>query len=139
VKKALSIFLSALLLFSSTGFTVSNHFCKGSLEKVKIGFSAENLSCDMMKSDASCEQHPAQKRLKRTNCCSNQYLHFSLNDTFEKVSPKKAEIDLNFLLAFSFVSSGFVPFVQAKDHSLLFYSPPLPDRDIPVLIQSFLI
>jgi hypothetical protein len=139
VKKALSIFLSALLFFSSTGFTVSNHYCKGSLEKVKIGFSSENLSCDMMKTEPTCKRHPAANKMKKTNCCSNQFIHFSLPDTFEKVSVQKTEINPDFLVAYILVSKGYDPFVHEKDHSFLFYSPPLLERDIPVLVQSFLI
>ena len=139
MKKALSIFLSALLLFSSTGFTVSNHYCKGSLEKVKIGFSSENLSCDMMKTDATCEKHQSKKKMTKTTCCSNQFIHFSLQDTFEKVSPKTIEFNPDFLLAYTFVSIGIDPFAKEKAHTFLFYSPPQLDRDIPILVQSFLI
>ena len=139
MKKALSIFLSALLLFSSTGFTISNHFCGGELENVKIGLSNRDANCDMMQTENDCEQHPASNKLKKSSCCANQFIHFALEDNFEKLALEKTEIDPIFLIAYSHVSAGFTPFVQQKDFNLHLYSPPLLDKDIPVLVQSFLI
>lgn len=139
MKKVFSIFLSALLLFGSTGFTLSNHYCEGSLEKVNIGFSSKDLSCEMMKEKDACPLHSSSNQVKDPSCCSNQFIHFALEEDFEKEAVKETELNPTFLIAYTFITAGFNPFVKDRDFNLLYYTPPLLDKDIPVLIQSFLI
>ena len=139
MKKGLSIFLSALLIISSTGFTVSNHYCGGLLEKVEIGFSGEQIVCKMSKVDDICTKHSSTKKIKNASCCSNLFIHLALEDDFENAKVEEKDFSLNFLIAYSFVSAGYVYADQQKDFNLLLYTPPLLDRDVPILIQSFLI
>lgn len=139
MKKVLSIFLSALLFISSTGFTVSNHYCGGLLEKIEIGFSGEKLVCEMSKMEVVCEKHPSSEKMEKASCCSNEYINFSIEDNFEIAKVEEKDISHTFLIAYSFVNAGYFFVDQQKDFNLLLYTPPLLERDIPVLVQSFLI
>lgn len=139
MRKAIAIFLSALLFISSTGFTVSNHFCGGSLEKIDIGFSGEKLVCEMTKVKDVCPSHPSSSEMEKASCCSNQFFHISLEDTFEKVNVKEKDFNQDFFIAYSLVREGYASIILERNYNLLHYTPPLLDRDIPVLVQSFLI
>lgn len=126
-------------MFNSIGVTVSSHYCEGALEKVNIGIFSKDLSCEMMMEKDACPLHSSSNKIKKTPCCSNQFIHIALEENYEKGSVKETELNPSFLIAYTFVTSGFNPFIKDRDFNLLFYTPPLLDRDIPVLVQSFLI
>jgi hypothetical protein len=63
LKKTLHITLSFLLLFSTAGFTITNHFCGKTLVRTAINSEPEPC-CDM------------------EGCCHNESEHFQVKDDF---------------------------------------------------------
>lgn len=87
------------------------------------------------KDDKSSEEGNCQN-----DCCSHKVIYAQLDKDFLKseqntqdVIPQIAQVFLSTFLLIYDSNSALV-----KDHYLN-YKPPLPDKDIPVFIQSFLI
>lgn len=94
--------------------------------------AADNMSCE--KEKEGHHPNPAAKK----GCCEDQSLLIGGQDELAKANTLSA-LDLKFVpILFAFASFLIarpnVPFTFFKD-----YVPPLIDRDIPVLIQSFLL
>jgi len=134
LKNIASLFLSLLVVLSSMSFTVNLHLCMGKLESVRLMSQAP--ACDMH--SKSCHATLPDKSSK-DDCCEDEkrILHgqdeLSKAPVFQKTQPE--------LFA---VLSLLVSYFTADTELLLLeltevYIPPLLPRDIPVLIQSFLI
>lgn len=134
MKKVLSILLAVVFFISSTGFTISSHKCGGKIHKQQINIVAADLGCGMEKIiELSCEDNSIEN-----NCCQNEFQNFKITDNFQVVDFDN-QISNDFLVAFRF---SYVQLFNTEKNTYgkyINYSPPLPDQDIPVLIQSFLI
>jgi len=134
MKKVLSILLAVMFLISSTGFTISSHKCGGKIHKQSLDFVAADLNCGMEKS----ERQPCENNTLKDNCCQNEFQSFKVTEEFQ-ASADTEQLNPQFLIAFTTASINL--FIGEKNtyNKYINYSPPLPDKDIPVLIQSFLI
>ena len=116
------------------GLTVSSHICGGKKVKTALSLGAADVSCGMEKNTNNC----ASKKQMKPDCCQDE---FQLIQNDEDYTQQLTEVD--------FSSSFFIPFVisyielfyaENKDYDFFIdYSPPPLLKDIPVLIQSFLI
>ena len=137
----------ALLMFlTSTGLSIDMHFCGDHLKSFNLFGKAKNCyeltgmqptKCKMSKDAAPLTTGCS---MSKKNCCHNQ----SLNS--------KADLDANaedgnfltstqlqhFVIAFA---ANFLQDQRIEPQKINFasYKPPLILRDIPVLIQSFLL
>lgn len=134
LKNITSFFLSLLIVLSSMSFTVNLHLCMGELESVRV--ISEAPACDMH--SKSCHA-PEQDNASKDDCCEDEQriLHgqdeLSKAPAFQEPQPELVAV-LSLLV--SYLTAGTeLPLVEATE----VYSPPLLPRDIPVLIQSFLI
>ena len=133
MKKIFSILLAAVFFLSSTGFTISSHKCGGRIHKQHINFTAEDLSCGMEDEESnSCDTNSIED-----DCCQNEFQTFKVTDQFQ--ASNGGSVDAYFLAAFVHATIQLFT-IESTDYSeYKNYKPPLPDKDIPVLIQSFLI
>lgn len=84
VKKSVSILLSGLLLLSTCGFSIDQHFCQGKLINTRFFSSAPSCSGKGMK---ACRAHPRGStsatgpNYRRPPCCQNTgaYVHVDVN------------------------------------------------------------
>ena len=134
LKKIASILLALFFLVSSSHLSFATHFCGGKAFKHALLFSPSDLGCGMENGKDDCD-----KTTKIDNdCCKNQSILISIKDNFQSSSSK-----INAEQHFIFVTIATILFsvTTTEQQVILFqdYHPPLPDKDIPVLFQSFLI
>ena len=130
MKGIFSIIISFAILFTSMGFTFSSHYCGGEKQKSAFNIGVTDVSCGMeTKSNTS-------SKLK-SNCCKDEYQKIQIDDDYTQQNVK---IDLhpNFIVAF--VATYFNLFENnAVQKKYALYNPPPLIRDIPIMVQSFLI
>lgn len=131
--------MAILILVSATGFSVHAHTCAGELQD--FAFYTKAKSCPMeVQLKPSCHAAGHAETLQKEPCCENHAYRLDQHDlSTEQTSFKifKPEIKL-VALACSFV----LPLLQAKTADKVIpevYQHPPIVRDIPVLVQSFLL
>ena len=135
MKQVISLFLSILLLASSTGITCAQHYC-GEFEMLsEVTLGEKWLSCGMAMEDSSCDD----SQTKDHDCCDNEYTTVDTDDNFAKAN---FSIDFQQPIAASYVSIIELLLVldteTTQDIPIEYHPPPLY-KDIPVLYETFLI
>lgn len=140
MKKITAILFALLILFSSMGFSMNTHVCKGEAVKTSMSVGFHKLSCEMPMMATNIETPDTGKRIHSKPCCKNIHFDLKLKDEFQTESSLD-HISPVFLLAFTHVFVEPIFFVSSKkevaDYTL--YIPPIPDKNIQVLFQTFLI
>ena len=128
-----SFFLLGLIIISSTGFTMSVHYCQNNLKGISL--FGEAKSCHEQK--ATC---PLHQKEKKDDCCQNKTITFkSLDNDYNSVDvqiisnlslnlPKEAEFELLKIHSPSNIYSSYIK-----------YRPPPPTEDIQALFATYLI
>ena len=134
MKQIFSIILSLVILVTSMGFTVSSHICGGKKVKAVVSLGTSDVSCGMEKQKSNCASKPQMKK----NCCQDE---FELIQNDEDYTQQLTEVDFSndFLIAFI---TSYVELFQIETTDVDFFtdhSPPPLIRDIPLVVQSFLI
>ena len=89
--------------------------------------------------DKGCKKEGStENQIKKKPCCENEYRSLDLEDEFQP-QVINSSVNLEFVAAFFITLIGKVYAAESDKAEYLNYSPPLIERDIPVLIQSFLI
>ncbi len=136
MKKIIAISFAVLIFMSTMGFTFTAHQCGGMVHNKSVSIGANDLRCGMeIKALALCDP---DKEVIDHNCCQNESQEFKITDKFQPAA-YNIEIDLPVIIAFLDLYISSVSMEKNECVKYLNYHPPLPDRDIPVLIQSFLI
>lgn len=134
-----SLCLAALVLVSSTTFSVGLHVCRGHVSHIAVMQKAqpcamERLAAELGFSDEDCGMSNKMK------CCEDRTLSFEGTDyqyktskslTVQEIVPVQAMLPV-------LLSSVLPPQSQAYT-SFRPYKPPLIHRDVIVLVQRFLI
>lgn len=136
LKSIVSSLLALLVLVSSSSFMVNMHFCGGHMQSVSL--IEEAAPCPM-----EVELPPCHKKveIKKSGCCEDKHVEFEGKDFNAKVH----DFSLLNWQTINWVSSlPVIMEVVQVNEALAFsnytpYKPPLLERDIPVLIQTFLI
>jgi hypothetical protein len=136
LKSIVSSLLALLVLVSSSSFMVNMHFCGGHMQSVSL--IEEAAPCPM-----EVELPPCHKKveIKKSGCCEDKHVAFEGKDFSAKIQ----DFSLHYWQAINWVASlPVIMEVVQVNESLTFsnhtpYKPPLLERDIPVLIQTFLI
>lgn len=135
MKKAISIFLSLLLLVSSSGVAYAQHYCGGMEMLSKITIADIDLSCGMEEMTSDCEHDVADE----DHCCENLITQVSTDDNYAKAC-FDIEFDNSF---FTSIVSVFVlqevTITSNKNISFADYSPPPLIQNLCILYDSFLI
>lgn len=139
MRKFVSIFLITLLLFGSLRVSVATHFCGGLAVKQAFMVGHHKLDCgmpemDRIKSVADLNEVIIQAEA----CCENEYQNFEIDSQF-RPSIVQSPVNVDFVFAFVAVVFTNEAAAQTLQPSYANYTPPPIERDIPVLIQSFLI
>lgn len=136
MKKVFSVILSLIILITSMGFITSSHICGGKKVETKVGLIAADVSCGMEKEENNCASSSREKM--KSNCCQDEFQRIQMNEDYSQQLTK-----VNFSSDFStvFIAVFFELFPSISFQSIFFkdYSPPPLVRDIPILVQSFLI
>jgi|SRR5690606_12767702 len=134
-----SFVLAALVLVSSTTFTVGLHVCRGHVSDIAVMQEAQPCAMELMAvelgfADEDCGMTSKMK------CCEDRTLSFEGTDYQYKAAKSLTLHDLTTVQAVLPALLGFVSPSQsstyAPSHS---YKPPLIHRDVTILVQSFLI
>jgi len=128
--------LALMVLVSSSSFTVNMHFCGGHMQSVSLIEEADACSMEV-------QLPPCHKKLavKKSGCCEDKHVAFEGKDFNAQVQ------DFSFLTwqAINWVAALPVIMEVIQVNEVLAFSnhtqykPPIVGRDIPVLVQSFLI
>jgi hypothetical protein len=138
----------ALLIFiTSVGFTMDMHYCKDELKSVN--FFGKAKSCHEVSEGAVkkvCPHH--QKMMEQSDncsmdkkdCCENKTYHFQADDTQQVKTDNFVEnLPLQRALIAQVFQLSKQQLIETDTPAFAHYQPPLIPRDIPVLIQSFLL
>ncbi len=134
MNKLLSVILSFVILITSMGFTVSLHICGGKKVKTILSVGAADVSCGMEKNANNC----ATKKQMKPNCCQDE-IQLIQNDEDYTQQITDFDFSTDFLLAFV---TSYVELFESETNEIDFFadhSPPPLIKDIPVLLQTFLI
>ena len=141
MNKIISIFLSFLMLASSSGIAYAQHFCGGLEMMSEITLGEKNLSCGMaMEADSLgsvCGEDTAHSEAH--DCCDNHITKIQIDDNFAKAS---FNIDLTNTFIATFVSVFVLQEVEIASVDTNFfaeYTPPPLERDLNILYGTFLI
>lgn len=135
-KSIFSISLIFVFLVGITGINLDTHYCCGEVIKSEFSIYPKTLSCGM-----SMDKAPVRNDNEEsfsTLCCENEHLSFQVDNDYLKYNkhaqyiPQMDIVPVDIELATEFTCN------QPK-YEEMGYSPPPIDRDIVVLVQSFLI
>lgn len=134
MKQLFSVILSLVFLITSMGFTVSSHICGGKKVKTVLSLGITDISCGMEDVKDNC----ATGEQMKSSCCQDE---FQLMQIDEDYTPQLTEIDFStdFLIAFVGVYFDLYGSTTNEKYFYRDHSPPPLIKDIPILIQSFLI
>ena len=141
IRRLLLLVLTFLVLVSSTGISVGMHLCGGELQD--LAFFGSEADCPMEQqktAQPACHNVPASDHAT-DNCCDDHTLVFAHADATPdtKIQLLTKALDLKFVAAFqAVILQLFAPEAALKPAYALYTSPPLA-RDIPVLVQAFLL
>lgn len=138
-RQLLLLTLTLLVLVSSTGMAMGMHICGGELRDVT--FFGAKADCPMEKKEALPPCHAPKAKKAADNCCEDHELQVKeLGDAFTHKITTLSKIQQLQLLAVvkAFVLQFYTHQQAEAPRYALYESPPLP-RNIPVLVQSFLL
>ncbi|HPW64475.1 MAG TPA: hypothetical protein PLJ13_19450 [Cyclobacteriaceae bacterium] len=136
LKPIVSSMIALLVLVSSSSFIVNMHFCGGQVQSFSL--IEEAASCPMEVQLPPCHKKMA---VKKSGCCEDKHVAFEGKDFNTQIQ------DFSMLTWQSINWVATLPMIMEViqvNESLVFsnhtpYKPPIVERDIPVLVQSFLI
>ena len=136
LKPIVSSMIALLVLVSSSSFMVNMHFCGGHVQSFSL--IEEAASCPMEVQLPPCHKKMA---VKKSGCCEDKHVAFEGKDFNTQVQ------DFSMLTWQTINYVGSLPIIMEViqvNEALAFsnhtpYKPPIVERDIPVLVQSFLI
>lgn len=97
MKKLFSILFALIVLLSGMHISLATHICKGEVSARKLSFIGNEATCEMESSKQSCPTH--QKI--NTNCCQNQVVVYSIDDSYEAFAYKINELAKKVIQEFS--------------------------------------
>lgn len=130
MKKTFSVLLSLIILFSSLNFSLSAHYCGQTIVDVALFGEAEACPmADEMNNDS--EEEP---------CCSDGQIIIEGEDYLSSKSFEKQEVEkIDMLLAELQFPLQLLLEDEQTYSFIVHYTPPLIERDITVVVQSFLL
>ena len=133
--------LTLLVLVSSTGISVAMHLCNGELQDLSFLGTAADCPMEQQKEKLpACHNLPASDDAD-SDCCDDHTLVFEYEDATIDINAQflAKTLDIKFVAAFqAIILQFFASETAPKPTYALYKSPPLA-RDIPVLVQSFLL
>ncbi len=145
----IALLMACLTLITSTGFAADMHYCQGELKHFSL--FGEAKSCHEINANKHCKsttkttchstpKENAQAPSCQKDCCNNEAAFLSLDTDVVDVSVDKTEpISTQWMAVISTPQFTLPPmfYYSFKHHQN--YKSPLLKRDIPLLVQSFLL
>jgi hypothetical protein len=133
--KILAISLTLAVMFASSSFTVSMHFCCNELVDMAILTKAK--VCD----NAIKAQTNSSKECSfgKKGCCDDKSIVKEGSDDFQKISFQMENQNLVFLHTFFYTYVNLFQGLEENIVPFLNYDPPLLPKDFQVLHQVYLI
>ena len=133
--KILALILAFIVLFSSFSFTVEKHICMGKV--IDVSYFSRADSCGMIDEDCGVNDS-LETKIQKEKCCSNVQELIPGNQN-EQQALQSFEIEqLQFIITYFYT---YIHLFEDKNDIIPYknYTPPLVDKDINVLYQTFLI
>ena len=134
--------LTLLVLVSSTGMAVGMHICGGELRDVTLFGAAADCQMEQKQQDKLPPCHaPQEKKTEDGPCCEDHKVVVERTDATSEhdTITFSRSLDIKFLAAVqAVILQLFAPEAAVQPTYANYASPPLA-RDIPVLVQSFLL
>ncbi|MDF1697839.1 MAG: hypothetical protein P1U56_18470 [Saprospiraceae bacterium] len=139
IHRITALILAFMMLFSSVGFSVDFHYCKGNLKSFSL--IGEASACHQAKK--ICPRHAemqVEEKSDDSKCCTNETIVVEDLDTDYNVSPdiKLTDFQVDFIASFVLTLNG-VSLPKIVKSTFLENQVNLPSRDIYVLLERFLI
>lgn len=136
--------LALLMIISSTGMTLAAHICKGELKEFTF-FNQEKSCC--AKQDVTppphCPAHANTSDEMPQDCCENLQISAEAPESaIKSLWLEKQQQDNDQLVPYflpAYLIALLQPEIGAENTNFTEYPPPATVRDIPVLVQSFLL
>ena len=133
--KILAFILALVVLFSTFSFTVEKHVCMG--EVTDISYFTEVDTCGMIEDNCMLndEKHTS---FEKENCCDNIVDLIPGNQNEQQALQNLKINQVQFVLIFNY---AYVGLFKEKEQPIAFnfYPPPIVDKNIQALYQTFLI
>ena len=140
LKKSLHIILAFLLLISTSGFSISTHFCQSQLQDLQ--FFCQAKSCgELQVAKESCHKI-ANKEPKpcKKGCCESKSDFYQLDLDQQMTSTTFKPLNIKVLTAILFTLLNIeLPSTDQKSTDYFNYKPPLIVCDYTAELQTFLI
>ncbi len=138
--------MAALLLVSTINYAVDAHYCQGNLKSIGIFGKAKNCH-EIANSKASCPHHQSKVGDEKEgcnegmkDCCQNNIVVVESDINQYIIQVLASSFDGETLLVLGPVSSISDILVIDREQVLdKLYKPPLINKDVQVLFESFLI
>lgn len=143
--RIIAITLALLMFISSTGLSMDVHYCQDQLKGISLLGKAKSCheaqaSQSCHKKNKSCHHSAEATQTEKDNCCHNESLVVDKIDLGVSNTQITTFQDIQFDFVAAFVAVYVLNYsVEVDFQSYQHYKPPLPDRDIQVLFQRFLI
>lgn len=124
MKSILSILIAGLTLIATSGISVNKHYCGNHLASISL-LGDGGCTCGVMEDEA--------------NCCHTERSFFHVDDDFSVTPVHTLTVQQASMLTILVCNLSVDFNTNEAFASFKHYKPPIPDKDIPVLIQSFLI
>lgn len=147
--RIIAVMMAFLMFFTSAGFTMDMHYCGGELKSVS--FFGKAKTCHDMAGEnetpmKDCPHHKKMMAEKKgcsedKDCCSNKTVQLQ-SDQDQKVQTNDFVVSKQlkqFVIAYVAVFFADDFDLQREATTFAHYKPPLIQRDIPVLNQTFLL
>jgi len=130
LKNIVHISLAVLLLVATMGMSINKHYCMGQLKSVAIYMDAPN-----------CFDLAGEKGKSSMGCCETTSDFFQVDDDRQSVSYQfDIEADYTLLYAYGEYESGKMALLSSRvPQKNQYYKPPIPEQDVLIKVQSFLI
>ena len=144
MKRLVSIFLMLTVLIASIGVSVNTHICKkeGVIKSYFVDFG--ECVCEVEIEEASahkCCNKQTVEKTEQKGCCQDETAFFQLN--FDYVTQiENVSLNPDLLFTSALIYTIFTPLNIEENTNIVefnHYLPPIPNRDIPLELQSFLI
>lgn len=136
LRSIVSVSLALMVLVSSSSFVVNMHFCGGQIQSVTL--IEEAAPCPMEVNLPPCHRNMAKQM---NDCCEDGHLAFEgkdFNYSFKALN-EVVVLAAGFVAELPFIMEVIQVNEALTASNYIPYKPPIVERDIPVLVQSFLI
>tara|TARA_R110001592_G_scaffold230364_1_gene487194 strand:+ start:8165 stop:8572 length:408 start_codon:yes stop_codon:yes gene_type:complete len=135
MKKITSILLTLFFLVSSSHLSFATHFCGGHDAKHALLVDANDFGCGM---EDEITHEETDECNVQNKCCDTESIDLSIQDSFQ-LSVSKDVLEYHFIMTTVASILFTIPLTDKNVDLYPNYQPPLYEKDIPVLFQSFLI